>query len=141
MLTLESPDQYRTLRAQLDVHNAEVDARFRDKPTGWASYKPDDLEHYAPTNDERSAIEVYEFVRDKPERYFAYVELNARTVTTWTGQKLGTITRIGREYRDAFGGQRIPITVQGINGVRYHGIYFVSSGDYCRLRAYKSQTI
>jgi len=87
----------------------------------------------APTNEERSAVEVYEFVMTPPEKYFLYINRTKREATTWTGDKLGTVG-FGREYRDNFGGRRVPVTVYGINGCKYYGTYFVSSGDYARIR-------
>jgi hypothetical protein len=103
------------------------------------------------TNEERSAVEVYEFVHDIPERYFAYVKLhdqellgNAQlahnrygNLTTWTGDTLGGIYWMGREFRSNMGDKRIPIRVRGINGRSYSGTYYKSAGDYARLRLLK----
>ncbi len=90
------------------------------------------------TNEERSSIEVYRFVNDPPTRYTAYVDEKAGTVTTWLGDKLGTVT-FGRAWRDNFGGTRVPVWVRGINGRAYHGTYFKSTGALCSMRAHKGQ--
>jgi len=98
-------------------------------------------------------MEVYEFRHDLAERYFAYVHeteyvispLNAPKVTrrypthitTWTGEILGVITGRGHPYRSNMGDERINITVKMINGRVYHGTFFKSSGDYCRLKLSK----
>lgn len=110
---------------------------------GWASYKQEDLpchcdgtiedpadvmcpRHTVITNDERSQVEVYEFIRDKPGRYFAYVKFRGKScavhypiecppasfcpykgdrqaagedmVTTWAGAPLGRIVWRGPVY-------------------------------------------
>lgn len=91
------------------------------------------------TNDERSAIELYEWLAEKPDTYFLYIrsgyegELRVDAATTWTGQPLGNV-RFGRAWRDNFGGTRVPVTVYGHNGVHYVGTYFKSAGDYARVR-------
>lgn len=91
-------------------------------------------------NRDSSAQEIRAFVRDKPAKVFAYVrcvEDKPREVTTWVGDKLGTVVAFGRPYKcPAFGGfpsVRQSLTVQGINGALYFGTYYKSSGDYCRL--------
>lgn len=93
------------------------------------------------TNDERSALEVYDFVNNPPEKYFGYVKMRTDSrfckMTTFTGDFLGTVI-MGREFKDNFGGTRVSIDVYGINGVKYYGFYAKSSGDYCRIKAYKS---
>jgi hypothetical protein len=90
------------------------------------------------TNDERSALEVFEFCTNPPDKYFLYINEKNHTATTWTGETLGRVF-LGREYRDNFGGRRVPITVRGINGLTYHGTYFKSSGDYARVRVKKGE--
>lgn len=85
-----------------------------------------------------SLREVLDFTLHTPDRYFAYVDLPAWEITTWMGDRLGTITRKGKLYRDNFGGERVPIWVRGNNGRNYQGTYFISSGSYCRLRLLKS---
>jgi len=94
-----------------------------------------------PTNEERSAVEVFEFCRDKPEKYFLYVTITEAggqggIATTWTGEKLGDC-RLGHIYGDNFGGKRQSITVRAINGETYHGTYFKSAGDYARVKKAK----
>src|SRR5678816_4459418 len=85
--------EYNEIRSRLDKHNAWIDS-IRSKRKcrkcrgeycskcdgtgiilGWASYKPEDKPEDVPevSNAERSAVELYEFMRDKPRRYFAYV--------------------------------------------------------------------
>lgn len=90
----------------------------------------------APTNEERSAVEVYEFCTNPPQTYFLYINCTKKEATTWTGDKLGSVS-FGSEWRDNFGGKRVPITVYAINGKRYHGTYYKSSGDYARIKLCK----
>lgn len=89
-------------------------------------------------NDLRSKVEVYEFILDKPANYFLYISEDTQTATTWTGSKLGHV-HFGREYRSNFGDKRQPIDIFGINGVKYHGIYYKDAGNYARIKAYKQQ--
>ena len=80
-------------------------------------------------------MEVWEFKNDPPTDYFLYVGKDAHT---WTGQHLDNVS-FGREYRSNFGDVRQPIDVYGINGIKYHGIFYKSTGDYARINAYKKQ--
>jgi len=109
---------YRELRERLDRHRGE----------GGPS----------PTNEERSAIEVYEFVHDPPVKYFLYIDEPSRSATTWMGDVLGRVS-FGQSYRSAFGDTRVPIWVDAINGLLYHGTYFKSAGDYARIKLAKQQ--
>lgn len=94
----------------------------------------------------RSAVEHWEFIQNPPAAYFAYVKLHDRSgynmlncqaaITTWTGQLLGAAF-LGKPYQDNFGGTRQSVSMEAINGRRYHGTYYRSSGDYCRLKLSK----
>jgi hypothetical protein len=131
-----TPEQAADIRARNDALMAWVDS-IRGK-SGWASYRPEDKPAQVPdvTNDERSALEVFDFVTNPPDKYFLYVNETNRTATTWTGDVLGQVS-FGREYRDSFGGRRVPITVRAINGRKYHGTYFKSAGNYARIKMAK----
>jgi hypothetical protein len=127
-----------------EQYNEAVDA-IREREfwrAGRLSYRTDEvpakLAHV--TNDMRSAVETFSFEQCPPERYFAYVRVieggDRCEVITWIGQLLGRGT-LGREWRDSFGGKRVPLSFVGINGRKYNGTYFKSSGDYCRVRRAK----
>ena len=133
MITAE---QAADIRLRNDALNAWVDT-IRGK-NGWASYKPEDKPSDVPdvTNEERSALEVFEFCQNPPDKYFLYIREKDRTATTWTGDVLGQVS-FGREWRDSFGGRRVPVTIRAINGLTYHGTYFKSSGDFARIRQSK----
>jgi hypothetical protein len=90
------------------------------------------------TNDEISAQEVREFKANPPDKYFLYVSEERRDAHTWTGEHLGVVT-FGREYRDNFGGKRVPVRIRAINGRQYVGTYYKSAGDYARVRLAKSE--
>ena len=90
----------------------------------------------AASNDERSDVEVYEFLTNKPLRYTAYVD-HYHTITTWTGQKLGTITHAGKVYRSNFGDKRQHLTIKALNGLTYSATAYLTAGDYCHMRAVK----
>lgn len=140
------------IRAREDALRAWLGSRcsYKTEEAIAAGLKP-------PTNEERSALEVFEFVRDKPERYFVYISLPPRVksktypssvakyrdcyggtgrATTWTGDPLGEV-QFGRAWSDNFGGTRISISVYPITGEAYHGTYFASAGDYARIQKAK----
>ena len=92
------------------------------------------------TNAMRSQYEVYLFKRDRPQKYFAYHNIEKKSykkITTFTGQKLGDITYVGSVYRSNMGDRRVNIRVKAITGDRYHGTAYIDSGDYARLTKLK----
>lgn len=105
---------------------------------------PDNLKHVS--NDMRGKVEQYEFLHNPPDKYFLYYSerpINDRGSfqtwgTTWNGEILGRI-HTGKEWRDNFGGKRVSFIMSGINGLTYHGTYFKSAGDYCRIKQSKKQ--
>ena len=131
MLTQE---EYAILRAKYDTYHAAREAQYPKQN----AFTPEMLATLPPvtTNDETSAIEVFEFMRDKPDRYVAYVSSDAKSVTTWTGDHLGTLRMSGSMYRSNMGDKRTPITVKAINGRTYYG-RSQGSGMCVSLRAYK----
>jgi len=132
--------EYKELREKIDAHKNWLEAR------DYKSYRTEECpEDLRVTNEQRSAVEVYEWENDPPEQYFAYVNGKHRTVdgityrptiTTWMGDTLGYVI-FGVEYRSCFGDKRVPMCVTGTNGKKYYGTYYKSAGDYCRLKAYK----
>jgi len=122
---------------------------------GHGDYTPDGKIDNPPlTNDELSAIELWGFCNQPPERLFAYIRKSTAAnvpyrrmpsgygasfdhlVTTWIGDSLGE-ARLGNAYHcPAFWRQstRRSVTLHAVNGYWYYGTYFESSGDYCRLR-------
>jgi hypothetical protein len=133
-----TPEQAQDIRTRNDALMAWVDS-IRGK-NGWASYRPEDKPAHIPnvTNEERSALELFDFVTNPPDKYFLYINTATRKATTWTGDVLGHVF-FGREWRDNFGGRRVPITISAINGRVYHGTYFKSSGDFARIRQSKKK--
>lgn len=91
-------------------------------------------------NELKSRVESFEFIHDVPEKYFVYINEQDKIATTWTGDSLGAVF-FGREYTSNFGDTRQPIDVMAINGKRYHGIYYKSSGDYARIKLYKTKGV
>lgn len=135
-MVMITAEQARDIRTRYDALQVWVDS-IRGK-NGWASYKPEDKPASVPdvSNEETSALEVFEFVVNPPDRYFLYIRESESLATTWTGDELGHVS-FGREYRDNFGGRRVPITIRAINGRTYHGTYYKSSGDYARVKIAK----
>lgn len=74
--------------------------------------------------------------------YFAYWREHdgQRSIGTWTGDQLATVTWASRPYRvPAFGfpSTRVNFRALGIDGREYAGTYYSSSGSYVRMRAVK----
>jgi hypothetical protein len=120
------------------LHACKLCNEFEAWRNGRASYSTNSVppELQACDNDLRSAVEVYEFCTDPPSNYMLYVNEARREATTWTGEKLGRVT-FGREFRDNFGGKRVPVWIDAINGRTYHGTYYKSAGDYARVKLTK----
>ena len=80
-----TPDQAAEIRKRNNALMAWVDS-IRGK-NGWASYRPEDKPADVPdvTNAERSALEVFEFCTNPPEKYFLYINREKQSATTWTG--------------------------------------------------------
>lgn len=117
------------------------------------------LKPWSTSNEEISAMEVYEFVNTPPERYFCYIKYdreiriadNGRpytprpryydkmTITTWIGELLGNGYFTSRLYHSNLGDERITFTVRAINGKDYYGTFFYSAGDYGRMKIKKSK--
>jgi hypothetical protein len=131
--------QANEIQARMTIHDAWVDS-IRNK-NGWASYMPEDKPAHIldVSNAERSALEVFRFYTDIPIKYFLYIDERQHAAITWTGEKLGDVG-FGREWRDNFGGKRVSINVQAINGLLYHGTYYKSSGNYARIKLAKKST-
>jgi hypothetical protein len=132
--------QYGSIKSLLLKLDAWIDTK-RGK-NGWASYRQEEKPASIPdvSNEERSAVEVFEFCHDVPDHYFLYIDEQKRTATTWTGDKLGDVT-FGREYScPSFGHRSVrqPVTIHAINGRIYHGTYFKSSGNYARVKLGKN---
>ena len=134
MITAE---QAADIRLRNDALNAWVDT-IRGK-NGWASYKPEDKPSDVPdvTNEERSALEVFEFCQNPPDKYFLYIREKDRTATTWTGDVLGHVPLVGSGAIALAVSSDVPVTIRAINGLTYHGTYFKSSGDFARVRQSK----
>lgn len=143
-----TPEQAASIRTRHDTLHAWMTEHKTN------SYKREELPAGIdpPSNEELGALEVFEFMRDKPDKKFGYVKCpddipSARasldryralygrtgTLTTFTGDKLGAV-QFGRAWSDNFGGIRVPISVQAITGDLYHGTYYASSGDYARVK-------
>lgn len=133
-----SPEEAADLRQRLDAATQWL------RQHGQLSYDPKDpaLPDFVrdqPTNEERSALEVFEFLRDRPEKYFAYYTDDLTAVTTWMGDKLGDIVYRGPAYKVGFwpGATMRRVRVVAITGDRYAGVCNISGGTYCRLKRMK----
>ena len=127
--------EYTILRAKIDNHEVERDRRFPRQ-----SYPSDTVfDNPAPTNAERAAVQMFEFMRDKPARYGFYVqpydEKAANLAVTWTGEKMGEVIRRGAIHRNNFGARWMQLTIRAINGVVYSGRWYFDRQQYVNVKA------
>lgn len=135
-------EKYESLKRQLEIferwRNGRTMFRCDEVPLGTEV-----------SNEDRSAMEVYEFIHSPPEKYFLYCSFKREkgqlkdteathygasgTATTWTGEKLGDV-QCGRTWRGNMGDTRVSVSVYAINGCVYHGTYFKSAGNYARVK-------
>ena len=93
------------------------------------------------SNRAKSRLGIYEFMRDSPDKIFAYYRGDARVgdlITNGMGGQLGVIIHRGKESRP-FGGKVVSIRMKAINGFTYAGRCNLSSGTYCRLKKVKGR--
>lgn len=138
--TFANVQDYNNARMMHDTNNAAYKQYMADNKTNAIPCEISKTFPYAEqvTNELKTMIEVWEFMHDTPQKEFVYISEENRAATTWTGAKLGNVY-FGSQYRDNFGSIRVPITVTGINGVKYHGTYFKSAGDYARITPFKTK--
>ena len=139
-----TPSQASDIRARLARFEVWLNTK-RNKRSGWASYRPEDVPADVPqvSNEERSALEVFEFCTNPPDKYFLYIKpLNTLCTgsvgeaRTWTGERLGSVV-FGRVWRSNMGDRRVPVRISAINGRTYVGTFFTDAGDYARIRLAK----
>lgn len=124
--------QYKALKAKNDLYK-EYTKRFIKK-NGWKVITKEEQEEtkkylgFEITNEDRSKIELYEFMNVKPKEYFAYIDEKTSKMTNWMGEVLGNVQFLTTSSRPS-------IKVTAINGVTYKGTYFKQSGTYCRIKA------
>jgi hypothetical protein len=71
------------------------------------SYRAEEVQHLnPPTNEERSALEIFELQRDKPEQFMAYVSWKGNgLVTTWMGDRVAVECDVGAWHTNNMGGK------------------------------------
>jgi len=140
-------EQYEDIGAREAMLKEWIKSNGYLKRNGWSAYPSDAVPgNCKVTNEERSEVELYEWMTNPPDKYLLYIFKNREEggyyAGTWTGTKLGSVI-MGREYRcPAFGrwcSVRVPITVIGENEKIYWGTYYTSSGDYARIRQFANQ--
>lgn len=136
-----SKEEYTLLKAQHESYTAARAALCGD---GYVTLMEQKMLPTATTNDDISILEIYEFLRDVPEKYFVYINEAKKWAVTFVGHKLGDVV-FGREYRaPSFGGVthrnatlRQPVRIHAINGRDYFGTYYKGSGSYARIKLCK----
>ncbi len=82
---------------------------------------------------EKQELEAWRLV---PEQFAVYVNEANRTVTTWRGVLLGTITE-WTQFRTNISRNIVAIRFRGTNGARYYGRYGADWSQLCRVRKAK----
>lgn len=135
------------IRARIQAYEAArkgFDPRRYEKGGGYAPSELATIEKMAGvsavSNEERSALEQFDFFHDAPEQYLLYVDDKSGKAITFTGDVLGRVER-GVSYKSPSFGRasvRVPIKVYAINGYVYSGTYYASAGDYARIKRTKA---
>ncbi len=105
---------------------------------GWRSLSAELAKHSDYTscdNDMRGRIEAFELIRDKPERFSAYVT-DKPEIMTFPGNILGTITYRGKWNYGGFNCKWRQIVMRSIWGKVYYGREY-NTMQLIRFRAYK----
>ena len=70
-----------------------------------------------------------------PERWQVYVTdaTRGKPVTSWTGKKLGYITRVSR-FSTNISRNMVALSIRGTNGADYHGRFGDDWSQLCRVR-------
>ena len=140
-------DRARQIRHAQEIYEAE---RKRFDPRRFSrggSYTPQDIaeierraEVRSPTNEERGQLEVYEFMTNPPDKFYAFYSDDMRHIKTFMGEIIGDIVHRGAERRP-MGGRVVSVRVRGINGATYAGTCNMSSGTYCLLKRTKDSVV
>lgn len=132
--------EYHALESKIYIYEQERKRLCGDKPVTEFTELMARMLPPRPTNEESSAVEVFQFKHLPPWKYFLYINEKLQLATTWIGDKLGDV-QFGRLYcSPGFGGigsKRQAIRIKAINGKNYYGVYYKSSGDYARVKMCK----
>ena len=104
------------------------------KPTNYLTAEEAKHPDYAAcNNDMRGRVEQYELLTDTPERFAAYVASDGRSITTWTGDVLGSCY-LGSGWRvRSYVGSRMYQAKAWVNGRQFTGRTF-GAGTCITLR-------
>jgi hypothetical protein len=141
MLTFTTQEQYTAAKEKQTQYDAACKQWMKENKTNSIPIEVAANFPYGNemNNDIRSAIEVWEFTHNPPDKYFLFINEKENTATTWTGQILGTIS-LGYPYFSNFGDKRQPVTIKAINGKVYTGTYYKGSGNYAHVKISKKLT-
>lgn len=120
-----TPEKYAEERAICDKAQAFWKANADYSRSGWSSLSKEKATHpdYAAcSNEMRGRVEQFELLTNPPERFSAYIGSDGRTLTVWTGQKIGT-AQAGRSWPSGsrFCGVSLVSYVCTMAGRTYHG--------------------
>lgn len=136
-IELITPEQYAIERAICDKAEAYAEAimteggtkRRRNYLTAEEAAHPD---YAACNNDMRGRVEQYELLRDRPDKFTAYISSCETMATVWTGLPLGRAT-VTASWKPGRSRDVMKQFVVWMGGNRYIGRGF-GSGMYINLR-------
>jgi len=145
---LKTQAEYLEAAAKVKAADEFFSAHCETGKGGWRSLDTKKFPGYRDCNTERSVVEVYEFQHNNKgggaKGYFCYWQDGNKEhprpiLTTWMGDKIAdVIFWSGTPYRSGFGNsKRMSFRAKGIDGHEYSGTYYVSSGNYCRMKRIK----
>jgi hypothetical protein len=141
-----NPQEYQAAKALVTKADAYYDAHADTGRGGWRSLDTKKFPEYPDVNKEKGQVEAYEFEHNNTgaDGYFCYwKDADAThpraTLTTWMGDKIAEVIHYSQPFRCGFGmnSRRISFQARGTDGHTYAGTYYVSSGNYCRMKRIK----
>lgn len=140
MIIYNTPNEYKIALGKLSAYQTAANEYMKANKTNGIPAETCATFPYANevSNEMRSAIELYEFMNNPPDKYFLYIDEDKAIATTWTGQQLGSVT-FGKEYKSNMGDKRQSVSIWAVNGHTYYGTYYKSSGNYAHINKRKSK--
>lgn len=135
---IENIEQYNEAKRKIDAYSEAVMNYCKQNKTNGIPVAITQTFPFADEvdNDLRSAVEVYYFLNNLPEKYTVYINEKKRIATTWTGDMIGSVS-FGSEYRSNFGDKRMPVRIHTTNGHTYSGTYYKSNSDLAHIKKLK----
>lgn len=127
---IKSKAEYKRLRSKYDARDKALKTYFQKTGRNWVDEKAEKTYNIpkGTTNEQTSAIEVYEY-KNKPlkkgQKYFGYLSMDGRRITTFTGDTLADVSFLketkSRGYKKHYSFEGRDINEKKIKGRAYAG--------------------